>query len=103
MVRVFTDGPGDLGSIPGRVIPKTQKIVLDTSWLNNQQYEVRIKGKVKQSKERSITLYVVAIEKGAFGLPSTTLAKFAFLQLLILDHNALDKRGKYIALPLIWR
>ena len=25
MVRVFTNGPGDLGSIPGRVIPKTQK------------------------------------------------------------------------------
>ena len=22
MVRVFTNGPGDLGSIPGRVIPK---------------------------------------------------------------------------------
>ena len=25
MVRVFTNGPGDRGSIPGRVIPKTQK------------------------------------------------------------------------------
>ena len=24
-VRVFANGPGDLGSIPGRVIPKTQK------------------------------------------------------------------------------
>ena len=24
-VRVVTNGPGDLGSIPGRVIPKTQK------------------------------------------------------------------------------
>ncbi len=23
--RVFTNGPEDLGSIPGRVIPKTQK------------------------------------------------------------------------------
>ena len=23
--RVFTNGPGDLGSIPGRVIPKTLK------------------------------------------------------------------------------
>ena len=23
MVRVFSNGPGDLGSIPGRVIPKT--------------------------------------------------------------------------------
>ena len=33
-VRVFANGPGDLGSIPGRVIPKTQKMVLDASLLN---------------------------------------------------------------------
>ena len=29
MVRMFTNGPGDLGSIPGRVISKTQKMVLN--------------------------------------------------------------------------
>ena len=34
MVRVFANGPGDLGSIPGRVIPKTQKMVLDATLLN---------------------------------------------------------------------
>ena len=49
-------GPGDLGSIPGRVIPKTQKMVLDTALLNTQQYKVRIKGKVEQSRERSSDL-----------------------------------------------
>ena len=42
--RVFTNGPGDLGSIPSRVIRKPLKIVLDTSLLNTQQYKVRIKG-----------------------------------------------------------
>ena len=31
---MFTNGPGDRGSLPSRVIPKTQKIVLDTSLLN---------------------------------------------------------------------
>ena len=46
-VRVF----GNLGSIPGRVIPKTQKMVLDASLLNTQHYKVRIKGKVEQSRE----------------------------------------------------
>ena len=49
-------------------------MVLDTSLLNTQQYKVRIKGKLEQSRERSSTplhLGVVAIEKGAFGLPST--------------------------------
>ena len=54
--RVFANGPGDDGSIPGRVIPKTLKRVLDTSLLNTQRYEVRIKGKVEQSRERSSVL-----------------------------------------------
>ena len=49
MVRVFTNGPGDLGSIPARVIPKTQKMALDASLFNTQYYKVRIKGKVEQS------------------------------------------------------
>ena len=56
MVSVFTNGLGDMGSIPGRVIPKTQKMVLDPSLLNTQQYKVRIKGKLEQSKERSSAL-----------------------------------------------
>ena len=42
---------GDQGSIPGWVIPKTQKMVLDASLLNTQHYKVRIKGKAKQSRE----------------------------------------------------
>ena len=55
-VRVFANGPEDLGSIPGRVISKTQKMVLDASLLNTQHYKVRIKGKVEQSRERSSAL-----------------------------------------------
>ena len=53
MVSVFANGPGDLGSILGRVIPKTLKMVLDASLLNTQHYKVRIKGKVEKSKEKS--------------------------------------------------
>ena len=55
-VRVFANGPGDKGTIPGRVMPKTLKIVLDTSLLNTQQYKIRIKSKVEQTWERSSTL-----------------------------------------------
>ena len=51
MGRVFVNGPGDLSSIPGRVIPKTLKMVLDTSLLNTQQHKVRIKSNVEQSRE----------------------------------------------------
>ena len=43
--RVFTNGPGDLGTIPGRVNPKTLKMVLDISLPNTQQHKPRIKGK----------------------------------------------------------
>ena len=59
--RVFANGPGSLGSIPGRIVPKTLKIVLDTSLPNTQQYKVRIEGKVEQSLERSSALpYILA-------------------------------------------
>ena len=48
--RVFANGPGAC------VIPKTLRMVLDTSLLNTQQYKVLIKGKVEQSRERSSAL-----------------------------------------------
>ena len=86
-VRVFANGLGDLGSIPGRVIPKTQIMVLDASLLNTQHYKVRIKGKVGQSREEvapSLHLGVVAIEKGAFGSPSTMVANFTYLYRIVV-------------------
>ena len=43
MSRVFANYPRDRGSIPGRVIPKTQKMVLDAALLNTQHYKVRVK------------------------------------------------------------
>ena len=43
-------------SIPGRVISKTQKIVLDASLLNTQHYKVHFKGKVEQSRKRNSIL-----------------------------------------------
>ena len=67
-VRVFANGPGDLGSIPSRVIPKTQKMVLDASLLNTQHYKVRIKGKVEQSRKGvapSPTLWCSSYRKGS--------------------------------------
>ena len=54
--RVFANGPGDLDSIPGYIIPKALKMVLNTSLLNTQQYKVRIKGKMEQFKERNSAL-----------------------------------------------
>ena len=45
MSRVFANGLGDWGLTPGQVIPKTQKMVLDTTLLSTQHYKLRIKGK----------------------------------------------------------
>ena len=90
---MFANGPGDLGLIPGRVIPKTLKMVLDTSLLNTQQYKVRIKGKVEQSWEKSsapLHLGVVAIEKGAFWWPSTKGRQLYLYDLSILSPDVID-------------
>ena len=76
MVRVFTNGSGELGSIPGQLIPKTQKMVLHASLLNTQYYKVRAKGKVERPP---LYLGVVAIEKGAFGSPAPTVVKLLYL------------------------
>ena len=59
--KVFSNGQGDRGSISGRVIPKTQKMLLDTSLLNPQHYKVRIKGKGEKSRERSSALYCTSV------------------------------------------
>ena len=61
MSRVFANGPAEMGSIPGRVIPKTQKMVLDTALLNTQYYKVRIKGKVEPSREWKSTLSYTSV------------------------------------------
>ena len=61
MSRVFANGLGDRGSIPGRVIPKTQKIGLDATLLNTQHYKVRIKVKVEQSREWGSSLPYISV------------------------------------------
>ena len=51
MVRVFANGLGDQGSIPGRVTLK--KMVLNAALLNTCHYKVWIKGKVEQFRKWS--------------------------------------------------
>ena len=79
MVRMYTNGLGNLGSISGRVIPKTQKMVLDSFLLNTQHYKERIKGKVA-NPGKGFAPSPTAIEKGAFGSPS--VANFTNITLI---------------------
>ena len=61
MSWVFANSPWDRGSITGRVILETQKIVLDAALLITQHYQVSIKGKMEQSKELSSALLYILV------------------------------------------
>ena len=76
---MFANSPRGRGSIPDRVIPKTQKLVFDAALLNTQHYKVRIKGKVEQSREwvvPSLTPRCSSYWKGASGSLSTKIDNF---------------------------
>ena len=45
IVNGIIDVPGDRGSVLGRVIPKTQKMVLDATLLHTQDYKVQTRVK----------------------------------------------------------
>ena len=83
MSRVFANGPIDRGSIPGLVIPKTQKMVLDATLLNTQHYKVRIKGKVEPSREWgsaiSSTLVLQLLKREPLGHPQLCRQLYFFL------------------------
>ena len=76
MSRAFSNGPENRGSIPGRVIPKTPKMVLDAAFLNTQRCKLRIKGKVEQSKEWSSALPYTSVYK----LLKTKVANFIWIK-----------------------
>ena len=61
MSRVFANGAEDKGSIPGRVLPKTQKMVLGAALPTPEHYKVTIKGKAEQSREWSSALLYTTV------------------------------------------
>ena len=85
-VRVFANGPGDLGSIPGRVIPKTLKwyLIPPCLTLSIIRYGSRVKwSNPGKGVAPPLHLGVVAIEKGALGSPSTMVANFIYIYIQI--------------------
>ena len=74
-------------------------MVLDAALLSSQNYKLRIKGNVKQSKgmDKSPRLHLglVAIERGAFGSPLTTVANFAYFY-FYFHWNIPTKETQYI-------
>ena len=74
---------------------RLKKMVLDASLLYTQHYKIWVKGKVEQSRERSSALLgVVAIGKGAFGSPSTMVAKFTYISIVVfLDYTTPQDKG----------
>ena len=90
---MFANGSGDLGSIPGQVIPKTLKMVLNTSLLNTQQYKVYIEDKVEQSREKSSKI-IWAMLQANFKIILYTYThtyicankKYIYMQIIIYKH-----------------
>ena len=74
---------GDQGSISGRVIPKTQKMVFDAALFITQYYKVSIKDKVEQSREWSsdlpYTLELWLLKREPLGHLLTKVANFTFI------------------------
>ena len=60
--RVFANDLEERGSITGRIIPKTQNMVLDASLFNTYHYKVHIKGKVNHSRERNSALLYISVK-----------------------------------------
>ena len=78
MLRVFTNGPRDQCSIPGRVISKTQKVVLDAYCLTLSiiRYGSRISGAIQGKEMRApLHLGVVLLKLVPSGSPSTTVGQ----------------------------
>ena len=74
VVRLFANVQENRVSIPGRIIPKIKKMLLNAPLLKTQLYKVQIKGNGSnpgKSVTPSPNLDVVAIEKGAFRSLST--------------------------------
>ena len=73
---MFANGLGGWGSIPGQVIPKTQKMVFGTYLLNTQYYKIKIKGKWSNPRKGAVPSPTpVAIENGTFGSPLTMIGQ----------------------------
>ena len=92
--RVLVNGLMRLGSIPGHVIPKTQKIVLDAALLNTWNYKVRAKW-INPGKEvaPSATPRCSSYWKESLRVtPSTKVANFTYMLLSLSFHTwHLDK------------
>ena len=84
MCRMFTNGLWDWGSIPGWVIPKTQKMVLDAGLFNTQYYKLWIKDKVDQSRQWSSAHPFSFNEKGAFKSHSTNGHIYIYIYIIYI-------------------
>ena len=79
--RVFANGLGDQGSIPGRVISKLKKwyLILPCLILSTIRYISSVKW-----SNPPLHLSVLAIENGTFGSLLPTVSNFTFIYISLL-------------------
>ena len=87
MGRVFANCLGDWISIPGQVILKTQKMVLDADLLNTQCYKVRMKDKVSNPGKGVVPSprpLCSSYWKGSFWFTLNYVANFTYINALLV-------------------
>ena len=72
--RVLTDCLGDLGSIPGPVIPKTKKMLLDNSLLNTQHIRY-----ISRAKWRNLGKHILKREPSGHLTYSLSLSIYIYM------------------------
>ena len=96
---VFAKGSGDKALIPGRVIAKTQKWHLIRPYLilSIIRYVSKVKWNNPEKGEHpAVHFGVVAIEKGAFESPPTTISnitKFIYMYICIYDSDCVFSKN----------
>ena len=65
MSRVCASGPGDQGSISGRVIPKTQKMVLYAVLLSHHHHHIVLAARISLTLSRHSSLSFIALGRSS--------------------------------------
>ena len=87
---MFANRPEDWVSIPGRDIPKTQKIIFDASLLNIQNLKLWVKGKwsnLGKGIELSLTPWCGSYWKGSLHVDTKFIGALTIIYHMICDER----------------
>ena len=102
MSRVFTNGLGDWGSIPCRVIPKTQKMILDAALLNSQHLYDRALSMGQIELECVLMLNLIARNRTVFDIETVFILNWIVSNRTVLTFNSMWTKTILILNWIVW-